>query len=150
MADNVTITPGTGKTVLADEVTDGTLGTGVAQYVKILDGTLNSTNKLVISSNGAILAAPPAPTASTVTAITSTVTNGTTLQATNTARAGLYIFNDSTAVLYVKLGTGATPTDWTIRIAAGGFYELPVPYYRGAVSGVWASANGFARVTEIS
>jgi hypothetical protein len=91
-----------------------------------------------------------APTASTVTAVTSTTTNGTTLQAANTSRVGLYIFNDSTAILYVKLGTGATPTDWTIRIAAGGFYELPVPYYRGAVSGVWATANGFARVTEVS
>jgi hypothetical protein len=150
MADNVTITPGTGKTVLADEVTDGTLGTGVAQYVKIFDGTLNSTNRLVIGSNGAILAATPAPTTSTVSAVTGSTTNGTALQAANTSRVGLYIFNDSTAILYVKLGTGASPTDWTIKLPAGGFYELPVPYYRGAVSGVWASANGFARVTEVS
>jgi hypothetical protein len=46
MADNVDVTPGTGKTVLADEVTDATLGTGVIQLVKLADGTLNSTTKI--------------------------------------------------------------------------------------------------------
>jgi hypothetical protein len=115
-----------------------------------MDASLNGTNKAIVGSNGALTVTTAAPTASTVTAVTSTTTNGTTLQAANTSRVGLYIFNDSTAILYVKLGTGATPTDWTIRLAAGGFYELPTPYYRGAVSGVWATANGFARVTEVS
>lgn len=52
MADNVAITAGSGTTILADELTDGTLGTGKAQYVKILDGTLDSSNKLVIDSSG--------------------------------------------------------------------------------------------------
>jgi hypothetical protein len=150
MADNVTITSGAGTTIGADEVTDGTLGTVKVQYVKLMDASLNGTSKAVVGSNGALTVAVLAPTASTVAAITSTTTNGTALQAANTSRAGLYIFNDSTAVLYVKFGTGATPTDWTIRLAAGGFYELPAPYYRGAVSGVWAAANGQARITEIS
>ena len=53
MADNIAVTPGSGKTVLADEVVDGTLGTGVAQFVKLMDGTLDGTNKLVITSSGA-------------------------------------------------------------------------------------------------
>jgi hypothetical protein len=53
MADNVAITPGSGKTVLADEVTDGTLGTGIVQIVKIMDATLDGTNKLIVSAAGA-------------------------------------------------------------------------------------------------
>src|SRR5512135_2487906 len=54
MADNANITPGSGKTVLADELTDATLGTGIAQFVKLMDGTLDSSNKGVITSRGAL------------------------------------------------------------------------------------------------
>lgn len=53
MADNIDVTPGSGATVAADEVTDGTLGVIKVQYVKVMDGTINSTNKLLVGSNGA-------------------------------------------------------------------------------------------------
>lgn len=74
---------------------------------------------------------------------------------------GRCIFNDSTAVLYVKFGAGASTTSYTLQIAAGGYYEFPLGsngiysgeqglsgIYSGQVDGVWASANGFARVTS--
>ena len=48
MADNVDVTPGTGKTVLADEVVDGTLGTGIVQLVKVVDGTIAGTSKAAV------------------------------------------------------------------------------------------------------
>lgn len=50
MADNISVTAGSGKTVLADEVTDGTLGTGIAQFVKIMDGTLDGTAKATVKA----------------------------------------------------------------------------------------------------
>lgn len=48
MADNVSISQsdGTAKTVLSDEVTDATLGVGQVQYVKLMDGTVDSTTKI--------------------------------------------------------------------------------------------------------
>ncbi len=52
MADNIAITPGSGKTVLADEVVDGTLGTGIVQMVKLMDGTLDGTSKAAVGANG--------------------------------------------------------------------------------------------------
>jgi hypothetical protein len=52
MADNVDITPGTGATVAADEVVDGTLGTVKVQYVKIMDGALDGTTKAGVGANG--------------------------------------------------------------------------------------------------
>jgi hypothetical protein len=52
MADNVLVTPGSGATIAADEVTDGTLGSVKVQYVKLMDGTLDGTTKGVISSAG--------------------------------------------------------------------------------------------------
>lgn len=51
MADNVTITEGTGTTIAADEVTDGTLGTVNVQFVKIMDGTLDGTDKADVDAN---------------------------------------------------------------------------------------------------
>jgi hypothetical protein len=45
-------TPGTGETVLADEVTDATLGSGKVQMVKIMDGTLDGTTKAAVGANG--------------------------------------------------------------------------------------------------
>ncbi len=53
MADNVT-TGTTGLTILADEVTEGTLGTGKAQFVKVMDGTIDGTNKLAVDSSGRV------------------------------------------------------------------------------------------------
>jgi hypothetical protein len=52
MADNVVVTAGTGTTVAADEVVDGTLGTVKVQYVKLMDGTLDGTAKAAIGANG--------------------------------------------------------------------------------------------------
>lgn len=53
MADNVTITAGAGTTIAADEVVDGTLGTVKVPYGKIVDGTIDGTNKLAITSTNA-------------------------------------------------------------------------------------------------
>ena len=52
MSDNVQITSGTGTSIAADELVDGTLGTVKVQYVKLMDGTIDGTTKGVIGSNG--------------------------------------------------------------------------------------------------
>lgn len=51
MADNVDLTSPAGS-ALADEVTDGTLGTAKAQYIKIMDGTIDGTTKAAVDANG--------------------------------------------------------------------------------------------------
>jgi hypothetical protein len=148
MADtNLSIKDATGAAVPIDTQTPSG---GERRQVVVLGDPNTISGVATVGSNGALTVASVAPTASAVNPVASTTTNGTTLQAANASRAGLYIYNDSTAILYVKLGTGATPTDWSLKVKPDGFYELPPPYYRGAVSGVWAAANGFARVTEVS
>lgn len=84
--------------------------------------------------------------AATVTPITSSATV-VTLLAANMARNQATIYNESTQTLYVKFGSAASATDYTLPIAGSGYFEFPVRYL-GIVTGVWASANGFARVTE--
>ena len=78
--------------------------------------------------------------------VTSSTTAVSILQP-NTARLGASIYNDSTQILYLKCGPTASSTSYTVQIPASGYYELPY-FYIGLVSGLWASANGSARVTE--
>jgi hypothetical protein len=59
------------------------------------------------------------------------------------------IFNDSTALLYVKFGATASVTDYTVQIPPGGYYEAPAPVYDGLVTGIWAAATGNARLTQV-
>lgn len=75
-----------------------------------------------------------------------------TLQPYNPNRKMLVVHNDSTAVLYVKLGDTAAATDYSYRLIAQATLELPIhddgKVYSGIVTGIWVSANGFAYVTE--
>jgi len=72
-----------------------------------------------------------------------------TLQASNTARKGWMIHNDSSAVLYVKFGTTASTSSYTVKLIADAYYEMPQGHiYTGIIDGIWASATGAARVTE--
>lgn len=67
----------------------------------------------------------------------------------NFNRKGLTIFNFSSKVLYLKLGPGASTSDWSIRMPPGAAYERAYPTYAGQVTGTWAAAgSGSARVTE--
>lgn len=72
-----------------------------------------------------------------------------TLLASNTARLGATIYNDSTAILYVKFGATASTTSFTVKMVADSYYEVPFGYY-GIIDGVWASATGSARITEVA
>lgn len=87
------------------------------------------------------------PTTATLANVASSATNVTLFAADGTASART-IFNDSTAVLYVKFGTTASTTSYTVQIAASGYYEFPQPLYAGQVDGIWASANGNARTSR--
>jgi hypothetical protein len=69
----------------------------------------------------------------------------------NSSRKGLLVFNDSDQALYLKYGDNASSTSFTVKIAAGGYWEMPKPIYRGRIAGVWAAnSSGAARVTELT
>lgn len=87
--------------------------------------------------------------AATLTNVASSASN-VTLKAANTARRGLLVVNDSAAILYLKFGATATTSSFTAKIAAGASWEMPKPTYQGIVDGIWASADGAARITELT
>lgn len=85
---------------------------------------------------------------------TTSVSNSVTsvqLLAANTARIGATFYNDdSAASVYLKLGTTASTSSFAIKIAPGGYYELPRPVYTGRIDGIATAATGVMRITELS
>lgn len=77
------------------------------------------------------------------------------LLASNSARSGVIIHNDSSATLYIKFGTTATSSigGYTYSLGSGGTLELPGPgqkIYTGRIDGIWSSASGNgASITEL-
>ncbi len=98
---------------------------------------------------GTVTTNPTLPSTATVSNIAASASN-VTLKISNAARRGLSVYNDSSSVLYVKFGTTASTSSYTIQMAANSYYELPQPCYTGIVDGIWASATGNARITEVS
>lgn len=142
MADNVPITAGSGTNIATDDV-----GGTHYQIVKLAYGPLD-TATLVTDTVG-VPVQDDRPATATLANVAASASN-VTLRASNTARMGLTIFNDSTASVYVKFGATASATSFTVFLGPGAYYELPNPVYTGIVDGIWTSATGSARVTEMT
>jgi len=97
--------------------------------------------------NGRQIVSMSAPTG-TQTSVAGSASN-VTLLAANVLRKGATIYNDSTAILYLRLAATATTSNFTVKLFADDYYEVPFGYY-GIIDGIWASATGNARVTELT
>jgi len=87
-------------------------------------------------------------TQTTVPARVATSTAFANLVVAVTARKMVHIFNESAGILYVKYGNTASATDYTLQIAAGGYYESPSGNpYSGLITGILSTGTGFAQVT---
>lgn len=77
--------------------------------------------------------------------------SSTSLLASTATRKGVMVTNDSTSDLYLKYGATASATSFTVKIAAGGYWEMPEPIFTGALDGIWsADSTGAARITELT
>jgi hypothetical protein len=88
-------------------------------------------------------------TGATLANVSSSAVN-VTVAAANDARVGMVLVNDSTQILFLKFGATASATSYTYQIPAGETWEMMKPIYAGQIDGIWASANGNARVTELT
>jgi hypothetical protein len=112
---------------------------------------LTDNDELIVSlaSGGTVTVIEPVSSAPTLSNVASSATS-TALLASNASRKGAMVFNDSTQNLFLKFGATASATSYTVKIGPAGYYEFPSPVYTGAVDGIWAAANGAARVTEMA
>lgn len=113
MSDNVQISVGTGATIGTDEVTDATLGTVQIQYTKLMDGTLNGTNKTTVDASGNLGAKPlPAVISGTLNG------SGQYVYADNTYNTNTYEvewFTSAGFVGTIALSFSADGTNWANR-----------------------------------
>lgn len=87
----------------------------------------------------------------TVTTVASSATSAQVVAA-NVSRQGLMLYNSDANDCYVKFGTTASATDFTVKIASGGLYEMPNPVvYLGRIDAIWAlDGAGSLHVTELT
>ncbi len=105
-------------------------------------------------SQGNILAPvqtyPSQGSSAPLTSVSGSITS-VSLLAANTNRKTFFIFNESAATLYLAWGGTASLTAYTSQVPPNALYEMPnVSTWQGAVSGIWSSATGAARITEVS
>ena len=95
---------------------------------------------------------PSLPTGAANSAVTSVAdtASSTTLLSSSGSRKGFRITNTSSAVLYVKYGTTASASDFTVRLPQWAYLEEN--FYSGRVDGIWASdpGDGAALITSLS
>lgn len=97
------------------------------------------------------------PITPSITSVSSSASSVTIL-ANNAARRGATIQNTSTAILYLRLdgATATATTGHSVQVAPNTRYEIPTfnaanerdAVYTGVITGIWASANGQANITE--
>jgi len=109
----------------------------------------NSTPIVIASDQSAIPVTPGTSTTGTNSSVAGAAAD-TLILASNVNRKGATIYNDSNAKLYLLLGTtAASLTNFTVTLSKDAYYEVPFAY-SGQIRGIWASASGFARVTELT
>lgn len=133
----------------------GTMAVSLASLPALAAGT-NGIGKLT-ANNGVDIGdvdvtstvQPTANTTAVVTSVSDTVSS-TTLLSSSGARKGFRITNTSSAVLYVKYGTTASASDFTVRLPQWAYLEEN--FFSGRVDGIWASdpGDGAALITSLS
>ena len=103
---------------------------------------------VAISPNNSFTVNQQRPGTIVTSSVPASVTNVTLLTA-NSTRLGATVFNDSSAILYIKMGVTATLTDFTIKLFPQSYWEVPFGW-TGEIDGFWAHANGAARIGELT
>lgn len=137
-------------TIAADDVTtlNGAASSGVlVQRVKATFGDDGTSRDVSTTYPLPVLPAPAAT--GTLSSVAASATSVTILAA-NANRKGALIFNDSTSTLALAFASTASLTAFTVELPPNGLYEMPMPNYTGTIAGIWVSATGAARVTELS
>lgn len=107
----------------------------IARRVTLFD---SSGNEIISGQSGTATLSSVAGNASSVT-----------LLGANTSRKGMVIHNDSSAILYVAFAATATTSAFTYRLNPFDTLE-PKVNYTGLITGIWVSATGNARITELT
>lgn len=110
----------------------------------IAAGTVAAPSANVLSTQ------PARVSTASITTLASAATSAQLLASTTT-RAGLMLTNTDANDVYVKYGTTASATSFTVKIPGnGGYWEMPKPIYTGRIDAIWvADGAGSLIATEL-
>lgn len=165
ITDNAGFTDGNSKVFTSGFIYDEVAGTALTEndaaaarlnanraQIHILEDATTRGRYVTVTSGNALKVDPNGSNATSAQTSVSDSATSVTILASNAARKGATIQNDSSAVLYLRLSsTAATSTTYTVRMAQYDYYEVPF-FYTGQIVGIWATDpnDGGARVTEIT
>lgn len=111
---------------------------------------VDALGRIFVAPAGAIDVTGLTPGRSTV----NDTASSTTILAANTARKGATFWNNSSSILYLKMGATATTSDADVPIPSQGFYvleEFNGQVYKGIIDGIWSSdSTGNVRINELT
>jgi hypothetical protein len=123
-------------------------------YQRITDGAntaavkASATPAATTDPAAVVALSPNAPGLTVTMSSKSSSTSSATMLASNSARKGATFYNDDANPLYLRTdGSAATASigGYTVKIASGAYYELPVGanggVYQGAITGIWSAAG---------
>jgi hypothetical protein len=149
-----TIDADTGGILTAIQLIDNAISGNEMQVdvITMPTTTVQATNLDIRDLTSASDSVTTVETTYSTSSVTSVAGSASSVQllASTSGRKGAYFYNDSTAICYLKLGTTASTSSFTVAMAGSSFYELPQPCYTGRIDAIWASATGNIRITEIS
>lgn len=154
--DNVAISDGTNTLDINPDGSINSVVTATDLDIRDLDATQDNiaisdgTDTLSINTDGSINTTDITVSASSAVTSVSVPTASTTLLAANSSRKNATFYNDSGGVIFLKLGSTASSTSFTVRLTSNDYYELPFPVYTGIITAIAASGTRDIRITELT
>ncbi len=150
---------GSGKLPVAASVTSsgGAINDGVDSSIKATVQDYTNSNPLAVvltntSGTAYIASGSSSSTTSTLSNVSDSASSVTVL-ASNAARLGFMLYNDSTSAANVKLGATASTSSFTKRMVPREEWSTAqlLVNYTGRIDAIWDTAPGGAmRVTELT
>lgn len=140
----------TGAATSALQTTGNTSLSAISGQLPATLGSKVSASSLsvVLASDETVPISLPSSTTGTLTSVASSATT-VTLLASNSSRKGYAIFNDSTQILYVAFSATSSTGAYSVKLFPNSAITSDF-IYTGVISGIWAAANGAAKVTEFT
>lgn len=108
------------------------------------------TSPLTLTLTGDLRVSETLSSTSVVTSVAASATS-VVLLSSNVGRKNAVFYNNSTSILYLKLGVTAATTSYTVQLVGGAYFELPIgKIYDGEIDGIWDTATGSCLVTELT
>lgn len=137
----------TGASTSANQ-TNGNQVTQVSNFPAVQTVSVNNypaTQNVSQTSSGMFVS-----TVSTVTQVNSSTSN-VSLLATNTSRKGAVLYNNSSSLCYIKLGTTSSSSNFTIAMQPLSTFIIDAnPIWLGEIDAIWVTANGSMQITELT